>query len=155
MVEILYAIQHAFMRKTVEAIDGHVAAESAYVPLNAGARECCDAGTLHAADVSQSVVAERGDDLGSRFVVAVVHDEAFKVGVALAEDALDGVAEDRRPVVGREDDADGHRRKHGVGRERGCARGEERVVSEKTPAEGVGTNGCPARPWPTAAVVLA
>jgi len=43
MVEILYAIQHAFMRKTVEAIDGHVDAESAYVPLNDGARECCDA----------------------------------------------------------------------------------------------------------------
>jgi hypothetical protein len=43
MAEILYAIQHAFMRKTVEAIDRHVSADSAYVPMNAGARGCCDA----------------------------------------------------------------------------------------------------------------
>ncbi|NEU56311.1 CDP-glycerol glycerophosphotransferase family protein [Halorussus sp. MSC15.2] len=38
MVEVLYAIQHAFMRKTFEAIDKHVTAESAYVPMNVGAR---------------------------------------------------------------------------------------------------------------------
>ena len=43
MTEILYAIQHAFMRKTFEAIDRHVDAESAYVPMNVGARGCSDA----------------------------------------------------------------------------------------------------------------
>ena len=43
MVEVLYAIQHAFMRKTFEAIDRHVDADSAYVPMNVGARGCSDA----------------------------------------------------------------------------------------------------------------
>ncbi|WP_435174838.1 CDP-glycerol glycerophosphotransferase family protein [Halorussus sp. AFM4] len=39
MVEVLYAVQHAFMRKTFEAIDRHVEADSAYVPMNVGARD--------------------------------------------------------------------------------------------------------------------
>ena len=43
MVEVLYAFQHAFMRKTFEAIDEHVTAESAYLPMNAEASDCSDA----------------------------------------------------------------------------------------------------------------
>ena len=43
MTEVLYAIQHPFMRKTFEAIDDHVARDSAYVPMNTEARGCSDA----------------------------------------------------------------------------------------------------------------
>ena len=43
MTEVLYAIQRAFMRKTFEAIDRHLDAESAYVPMNPGARGCSGA----------------------------------------------------------------------------------------------------------------
>lgn len=42
MVTVLYAIQHAFMAKTFEAIDERVTAESAYVPMNVGARSACE-----------------------------------------------------------------------------------------------------------------
>lgn len=42
MTNVLYAIQHAFMRKTMEAVDRHVDADSAYVPMNVGARGCSD-----------------------------------------------------------------------------------------------------------------
>lgn len=42
MVEVLYALQHAFMSKTFEAIDEHVTAESAYVPMNVGTRGACE-----------------------------------------------------------------------------------------------------------------
>ena len=40
MTEVLYAIQHAFTRKTVEAIDRHLDADSAYVPMHSEARGC-------------------------------------------------------------------------------------------------------------------
>lgn len=43
MTEVLYGIQHAFMRKTFEAIDRHLEADSAYVPMNVDARGCSDA----------------------------------------------------------------------------------------------------------------
>ena len=43
MTEVLYAIQRAFMRKTFEAIDRHLDADSAYVPMNPGARGCSEA----------------------------------------------------------------------------------------------------------------
>ena len=42
MVEVLYALQHAFMSKTFEAIDERVTVESAYVPMNVGARGACE-----------------------------------------------------------------------------------------------------------------
>lgn len=43
MVNVLYAIQRAFMAKTFKAIDEHVTVESAYVPMNVGARNACEA----------------------------------------------------------------------------------------------------------------
>ncbi|MDS0476251.1 CDP-glycerol glycerophosphotransferase family protein [Natrinema sp. 1APR25-10V2] len=42
MVEVLYAIERPFMRKTFEAIDRHVDAESALVPVRPDARGCSD-----------------------------------------------------------------------------------------------------------------
>ncbi|WP_265109364.1 CDP-glycerol glycerophosphotransferase family protein [Halosolutus halophilus] len=42
MVEVLYAIERPFMRKTFEAIDRHVDVESAFVPVRADARGCSD-----------------------------------------------------------------------------------------------------------------
>ena len=42
MVEVLYAIERPFMRKTFEAIDRHVEVESAYLPVRADARGCSD-----------------------------------------------------------------------------------------------------------------
>lgn len=42
MVEVLYAIERAFMRKTFEAVERHVDAASAFVPLRADARGCTD-----------------------------------------------------------------------------------------------------------------
>lgn len=42
MTEILYAIERPFMRKTFEAIDRHVAVDSAYIPVRADARGCSD-----------------------------------------------------------------------------------------------------------------
>ncbi|WP_459808011.1 CDP-glycerol glycerophosphotransferase family protein [Halopiger thermotolerans] len=42
MTTVLYAIQHAFMAKTFEAIDDHIDAESAYVPMNVGARNASE-----------------------------------------------------------------------------------------------------------------
>ncbi|SEW26724.1 hypothetical protein [Natrinema salifodinae] len=42
MVEVLYAIERPFMRKTFEAIDRHVGVESAFVPVRADARGCSD-----------------------------------------------------------------------------------------------------------------
>ncbi len=43
MVQVLYAIENAFMRKTFEAIDEHVGTASAYVPLQPETRRCTDA----------------------------------------------------------------------------------------------------------------
>ena len=43
MVEVLYVIERAFMRKTFESIDRHVTAESAYVPVRPEAVGCCRA----------------------------------------------------------------------------------------------------------------
>lgn len=40
MVDVLYAIERPFMRKTFEAIDRHVNVESAYVPVREDARGC-------------------------------------------------------------------------------------------------------------------
>jgi hypothetical protein len=42
MVEVLYVMEREFMRKTFEAIDRHVAAESAYVPVRPEAVGCSD-----------------------------------------------------------------------------------------------------------------
>lgn len=42
MVEVLYAIERPFMRKTFEAIDRHVDVESAYIPVRADALNCSD-----------------------------------------------------------------------------------------------------------------
>ena len=42
MVEVLYAIERPFMRKTFEAIDRHVDVESAFVPVRTDARGCSD-----------------------------------------------------------------------------------------------------------------
>jgi hypothetical protein len=42
MVDVLYAIERPFMRKTFEAIDRHVDVESAYVPVREDARGCSD-----------------------------------------------------------------------------------------------------------------
>lgn len=43
MVNVLYAIQRAFMAKTFKAVDEHVPVESAYLPMNVDARNACDA----------------------------------------------------------------------------------------------------------------
>ena len=51
MVEILYAIQRTFMRKTFEAIDDHIDADSAYVPMEAEARGC--SGTIPEVSVDE------------------------------------------------------------------------------------------------------
>jgi len=42
MVDVLYAIERPFMRKTFEAIDRHVDVESAYVPVREDARGCSE-----------------------------------------------------------------------------------------------------------------
>lgn len=42
MVAVLYAIERPFMRKTFEAIDRHVAVDSAFIPVRADARGCSD-----------------------------------------------------------------------------------------------------------------
>ncbi|MFC4436536.1 MULTISPECIES: CDP-glycerol glycerophosphotransferase family protein [Natrialbaceae] len=42
MVEVLYAIERPFMRKTFEAIDRHVDVESAFIPVRADAIGCSD-----------------------------------------------------------------------------------------------------------------
>ncbi|MFC6756756.1 MULTISPECIES: CDP-glycerol glycerophosphotransferase family protein [Haloarcula] len=42
MVDVLYAIERPFMRKTFEAVDRHVDVESAYVPVREDARDCSD-----------------------------------------------------------------------------------------------------------------
>lgn len=42
MVEVLYAIERPFMRKTFEAIDRHITVESAFVPVRPDARGCSD-----------------------------------------------------------------------------------------------------------------
>lgn len=43
MSGVLYVVQRAFMRKTIEAIDRHIDTKSAYIPTTDGARECSDA----------------------------------------------------------------------------------------------------------------
>jgi hypothetical protein len=42
MVEVLYAIERPFMRKTFEAIDRHVNVDSAFIPVRADARGCSE-----------------------------------------------------------------------------------------------------------------
>lgn len=42
MVEVLYAIERPFMRKTFEAIDRYVDVDSAFIPVRADARGCSD-----------------------------------------------------------------------------------------------------------------
>ncbi|QSX00695.1 hypothetical protein [Haloterrigena alkaliphila] len=42
MVEVLYAIERPFMRKTFEAIDRHVEVTSAFIPVRTDARGCSD-----------------------------------------------------------------------------------------------------------------